>query len=327
MAVRFPLRIAGTGSVEPGRAVSTAEVAAAVTPRRDGAEVAARTGIASRRVANRDDTHAELAARALTQALEAAALPASALERIVFVTSGGGDMLFPANANVVARHLGLKGTCDCFDLNNACMGFLTALDLAARCIATGSGPIGIAVAELATFATMPADPRPYLVFGDGVAAAVVTPPHGDEGIRGVYLWNDGVAFGNVLLRNAVKTRRIETIQFTASNAEMGREAAEAVQRSARAVLDQAGMTLADVAWILPHQPTGALFEVFVATLGVPRERVVAVVHESGSIGAASIPLSLDRLFRTRTVRPGDHVLMIGVGGGLSSGAVLYRVGA
>jgi len=212
-------------------------------------------------------------------------------------------------------------------LNNACMGFLTALDLAARSIVTGSGPIGIAVAELATFGTTPAEPRPYLVFGDGVAAAVVTPARADEGILGVHLWNDGVAFGNVRLDNSAKSRRLETIQFTASNAEMGREAFEAVERSATAVLDQAGMTLADVAWVLPHQPTGALFETFVAGLGVPRERVINVVRESGSIGAASIPLSLDRLFRTRAVRPGDHVLMIGVGGGLSSGAVLYRVAA
>ncbi len=325
--MRFPVRIAGTASVDAGRAVSTAEVAAAVTPRRDAGKIAALTGIASRRFSDPLDSAAGLGAQALARALAAADLPATALDRLIFVSSGGGDLLFPASANLVAAALGLRGSCDCFDLNNACMGFLTAFDLAARSLATGSGPIGIAVVEMASRVITPADPRPYLVFGDGVAAAVLTPGRDGEGVLGAHLWNDGVAFGNVRLASPSHTGRLETIRFTASNAEMGREALEAIRRSASVVLEQAGMALADVEWVLPHQPTGALFDAFVEALGVDRARVIRVVHEVGSVGAASIPLSLDRLFRTRTVRAGDHVLMVGVGGGLSSGAVLHRVGA
>jgi 3-oxoacyl-(acyl-carrier-protein) synthase III len=321
---RFAVRIAGTGSVAPGRRVTTAEVAARVSPPRDAAEVEARTGIRTRYFAAPDDSPARLGADALRLALAASGVAAAQLERLVFVSSGGGDLSFPATANLVAANLGLRGSCDCFDVNNACMGFLTALDLAARSIATGSGPVGIAVADLPSRGTTPADPRPYLVFGDAAAAAVLTPASGDEGILGSALWNDGVSFGNVRLDNPTYTRRIETIRFTASNAQMGLEAIEAVQRSTEIVLAQAGARLADVRWVLPHQPNGALLDGIVAALAVAPERVLRTVDEVGSVGATSIALSLDRLARSGAVRTGDLLLMVGVGGGLSSGAVLYR---
>src|SRR6185369_14580856 len=162
----LPVRIAGTSSFAPGPTVTTAELVRRVSPPRDAAAVEARSGVATRSFAPRDVTHAELAAAALTEALAVAALPATALERIIFVCSFGGDMAVPATANHVAARLGLAGSCDCFDVNNACMGFLTAFDLAARSIATGSGPVGIAAVELISRFTTPDDPRPFLVLAD-----------------------------------------------------------------------------------------------------------------------------------------------------------------
>ncbi len=325
--LRFPLRIAGTSNVPAGLPVATAALVTRVTPARDPADVEARTGIASRRFAAPDTSSAELGSVALREALEVAGLPATALARIILVSSGAGDLVFPATANLVAAKLGLQGTCDCFDLSNACMGFLTALDVAARGIATGSGPVGIVVTELASHAIEPEDPRPYLVFGDGIAAVVVTPDDCGGGILGSWLRNDGIAFGNVRLANPIMTGRREMIRFTASNAQMGMEAIAAVRRATDEVLSQAGARLCEVDWVLPHQPNGSLLTAIVQELGVPEACVVRVVHETGSVGAASIPISLDRLLRTRPVRPGDLILMVGVGAGLSSGAILYRVGA
>jgi 3-oxoacyl-[acyl-carrier-protein] synthase-3 len=323
---QFAVRIAGTGSVAAGRRVPTSEVAARVTPPRDPAEVTAHTGIAWRRFAAPTDSPARLAAEALRQALEAAGLEAAALGRLLFVSSGGGDLAFPATANLVAAELGLAGTCDCFDVNNACMGFLTAIDLAARSIATGSGPVGIAVGELASRVTTPADPRPYLVFGDGVAAAVLTEARDGAGILASYLWNDGMTFGNVRLDNPLVSGRMDTMQFLASNARMGTEAVDAVTRSAARILERTKMTIDDVEWVLPHQPNGTLLDALIAALGAREERVVRIVHEVGSVGAAAIPVSLDRLVRSGRLSAGDRVLMVGVGGGLSAGAVLYRAG-
>ena len=320
------IRIAGTCAVPAGPAVSTAELVTRVTPPRDAADVEARTGIRSRRFAAPDASSADLGALALQGALSAADLPASALARIILVASGSEDLVFPATANLVAARLGLRGTCDCFDLSNACMGFLSALDVAARSIATGSGPVGIAVTELASHVIGPEDPRPYLVFGDGVAAAVVTGDGRGGGILGSWLRNDGVAFGNVRLANPIMTGQREMIRFTASHAQMGAEAIDAVRRATDEVLRQAGLTLSDVHWVLPHQPNGSLLAAIMQALDLQAERVVPVVHETGSVGAASIPISLDRLLRTRPVAPGDRILMVGVGAGLASGAILYQVG-
>jgi 3-oxoacyl-(acyl-carrier-protein) synthase III len=320
----LPVRIAGTGVIEPGRAVSTAEVAAHVTPARNPAAIERKTGIVSRRFSHPEESPAELGRQALAAALAAAEMDARELERIILVASGCGDIAIPATANLIARGFGLNGTCDCFDLNNACMGFLTALDIAARGIATGGGPVGIAVVELASRGITPADPRPYLVFGDGVAAAVVAPACSGEGILASWLRNDAVAFGNVRLSNAAITRQREFIRFTASNDQMGTEAIKALQRATDEVLSRAGLTIGDVEWVLPHQPNGALLGAITRALGVADEKVVRVVEDVGSVGAASIPISLDRLLRERDVRPGDRILMVGVGAGLSFGATLYR---
>jgi 3-oxoacyl-(acyl-carrier-protein) synthase III len=324
MPVMLSARIAGTGTALPSLKVSTEELVRRVSGSFATDTVISKTGIASRYFCSPDDSPSELGARALTQALSAAQLSATDLEQIILVASGCGQLLIPASANLVARELGLSGTCACFDLNNACMGFLTAFDVAARLVVTGSGPVGIAVVETGSPLITPDDPRPYLVFGDAATAAVVIRATSDEGILSSWLRNDGVAFGNVKLDNAALTGRRETVQFTASNNEMGTQAVEIVRRGTAQVLARAGLRLEEVEWVLPHQPNGTLLEAIVRSLGVVEEKLVRVVDEFGSVGAASIPLSLDRLFRTRDVRPGDRILMVGVGAGISMGAILYR---
>jgi 3-oxoacyl-[acyl-carrier-protein] synthase III len=165
------------------------------------------------------------------------------------------------------------------------------------------------------------------VFGDGVAAAVLAPAQNGEGILGSWLRNDGVQLGNVRLANPLGTRQRETIRFVAPSLKMLEEALAAVRTGTDAVLAQAGLTLDEVDWVLPHQPNGAMLDVLVDALGVDKDRVVPVAQDVGSVGAASIPISLDRLLRTRHVRPRDRILMVGVGAGISFGAVLYQVGS
>jgi 3-oxoacyl-(acyl-carrier-protein) synthase III len=323
----IPVRIAGTGSLAPGPARSTAEIAAQLTPRRDPVRLQALTGIASRHFADEGEMPSALGARVLRDALDMAGMEPQALARIIMVSSGGGEVILPPTANLIAARLGLAGTCDCFDLNNGCMGFLTAFDIAARGIATGGGPVGIAVVELSSRVITPTDPRPYVVFGDGVAGAVLRSSHGEEGVLGVWLRNDGVQLGNVRLLNPLGTGKPETIRFTAPNVRMLEEALDAVRTGTQAVLAEACLTLDDVQWVLPHQPNGVILDALIAALGVDADRVIPVAHEVGSVGSASIPMSLDRLLRTRDVHPGDRILMVGVGAGISFGAILYQVGA
>jgi 3-oxoacyl-(acyl-carrier-protein) synthase III len=323
--VRLSVRIAATASVEAGPAVSTAELVKRLTPAPDAAEIEARTGIATRHFAGTERTAAELSARALGAALDTAGLPATALRRLIFVSSVGGDVLIPATASLVGAALGLRGTCDCFDLNNACMGFLTAFDLAARSIATGLGPVGIVVGELPSRYIHPGDPRPFLVVGDAVSAAVLDRGRPGEGILASALGNDGPAGGDVTLAQPGLTGRAETVRFAATNERMREHAIAAVRRSMDAVLGEAGVALDEIEWFVLHQPNGVLFEAMIDALGLDPERTVRIAHEVGSVGAASLPLGLDRLLRTRPVGRGDRILFLGVGAGLSFGTMLYRV--
>jgi 3-oxoacyl-[acyl-carrier-protein] synthase III len=154
----------------------------------------------------------------------------------------------------------------------------------------------------------------------------VTEGENGEGILGSELRNQPGNAGGVMLAHPGHTGVRETIRFTKPNARMLDLAIELVRDRTEAVLAEAGLGLADVEWILPHQPNGAMLDAFVRALGIDAERVVPVVHEVGSVGAASIPISLDRLMSSGRVRSGDHILMIGVGAGLSSGATLLRAG-
>jgi 3-oxoacyl-[acyl-carrier-protein] synthase-3 len=318
------MRVAGTASILPERPVTTAELVARVPGTWDAARIEARTGIAARHFVAPGTSAAALGARALRHALDVAGLPAEAVSRVIFVDSLAGDGLIPATANEVMGEVGIAGGCDCFDLNNACLGFLSALDVAARGVATGQDAVAIVVAELGSRFITPDDPRPFFVFGDAAAAVIVTGGRDGEGILGSVLRNEPGNAGGVVLAHPGHTGARETIRFTKPNARMLDLALDLLRDSTATVLAQAGLRLADVEWILPHQPNGAMLEAFVHALGVAAERVVPVVHETGSVGAASIPISLDRLMSSGRVRPGDRILMVGVGAGLSSGATLLR---
>ena len=260
-------------------------------------------------------------------ALASADTPAEQLVRLFQVNCTGGDTLLPATANALGDALGLRGSCDCIDLNNACVGFLSAFDLAARCVATGLYPVGIVVAELWSRHLDPSvDPRSYAVFGDAAAAVVLGPSEGGSGLRASWLRNDGRLRGSVTLAHAGLTKQPETVRFGASNKQITREATEAILRSARTALEQAELTMDEIDWVLPHQPNGRMFDLLIRELDIAPAKLLRVVGEIGSVGAASIPLSLDRLWRSGKVEPGQRLLMVGVGSGISYGAMIYQVG-
>lgn len=320
------VRILGTSTVLPGAARTTAEIAALLPEKRDPAEWERKTGIKTRHWAERGARVAPLAAEALRGALDAAGLTATALRRIILVHSGVADLTFPAQGNKVAAALGLKGSCDTFDLSNACMGFLSAFDLAARSVATGLGPVAVVSAEMLSRAIHPGDHRPYLVFGDAFSAVILGAARPGEGVIASAYGNDGSHPEDVFAENPTLTGKQEFIQFGKPSSEIFQIAYRAMTIGITAVLDRAGLSISDIEWVLPHQPNGTMLELIIAAFGLDPARMVRVVGDIGNVASASIPVSLDRLLRTRPVRPGDRILMAGVGAGISHGAVLYRVG-
>ena len=311
--------VLGTGSALPVRRVPTASLVAEAMPDRDAEEVEAH----NRRWVEAEEA-ADLGAAALGGALEAAGVPARALRRIVLVTSTSGDWLIPATANAVAARLGLEDHCGCLDVNNACTGFLTALDLGGRLVATGESPVGIVASEVFSPYVGPESPRSYVVMGDVAAAAVLGPGREGQGLLATDFGNDGTCLHAATLAQSGLTGRPERIQFGVSGRTMNEYAVRDTLRSAQAVLDATGVTRADVRWFLPHQPNGAMLDLFLDALGFSSDQTFRVVDEVGSVGAASVPVALDRLFRSGRLEPGDLVLLVAVGAGISRGAVLLR---
>jgi len=313
------MAILGTAGHLEGEARTTRELIRESSPGSDPEVLEAKLGIRERRWT--DTRPSLMAARALRAACEDAGLEPTALKRVIYTSSVGGDQLVPATSNRVMDELGLSDTCDAFDLNNACMGFMSGLDIAVRSVATGLGPVGVVACERISPFISPEDHRTYLVFGDAAAAAVVGA--GDGGMLGMHLSNKPIFPASVQLPmtgfNQVPVR------FASSNKDMTRIAVAALKRAADDVLGQAGMSMSDVEWVLPHQPNGRMLDRALEALGARPEQTVRVVDYIGSVASVAIPFSLARLFREREVKPGDRILMIGVGTGVACGAMLYQV--
>jgi 3-oxoacyl-(acyl-carrier-protein) synthase III len=320
----IPVRILGTSGVLPGRAVSTEELARKLG--RDPVKTEERTGIRTRYWVEPGTRMTDVGVKALRRALEAAKMAPTDLRRILFVTSTGGDATAPATASMISGVLGLTGSCDAFDINNACLGFLSAFDVAARSVATGLGPVGIVAVEFISRGLDPSQHRPYLVCGDAAAAAVLGPARPGEGVLGVALSNNGTLPADTFFGQSLLTGQLEKVQFIAARDDIFQIAMNAMSSATHAVLKQAGLTLKDIQWVLPHQPNGAMLDAIVNALGLDRFRLVPMVRDVGGVAAAAIPYSLDLLLRTREVRPGDRILMVGVGAGVAQGALLYQVG-
>jgi len=321
------VRIRGTGSALPDRVVTTDQVIAEAMPDRDAAAVRTALGIDTRRWLRPGETSADLATRAIQAALDDAGLPASALRRLIYVDSSGGDQVCPPTSNDVLLRLGVHNTCGCFDLNNACVGFVSGLDLAARLVGTGEGPVAVVASEtFRRYLHADLEPRTYVVFGEAAAAAILEPASDGAALLGADFGNDGRDRDAVTLPFSAHTRQREAVRFGLSARELTGRAVDNVVRTCSAVTEQAGVSIDDVDWVLLHQANGSIMDAFLKALDIPESRSIRVVRELGSLGAAGVAVALDRLLRTRPVKEGDLVLIASVGAGAARGAVLFRMG-
>ncbi|MDD9971744.1 MAG: ketoacyl-ACP synthase III [Myxococcales bacterium] len=316
----------GTGSLLPGRPVSSREVAKRAVPPLAPEFIEQRAGIVKRHWVEPGTRSAPLGAEVLRQALSSAGMDAKELRRILFVASTGGDWLIPATATRIVHELGLTGQCDALDINNGCVGFLSALDLASRSVATGCGPVAIVTVEIFSDMLMPDEPRCYAIFGDAAAAVVVGPGAGDDGLLGSRLGSDPTLGLTASMEHPRFSGRVHPLRFGISNRTMSEEAVGYLVRAAREALSEAELSVADIDWVLPHQPNGNMFDQIIAALEVPAERTVKLVGEIGSTGAASIPVALDRLVRTGQLHASSKLLLVSVGAGVSYGAVVVTAG-
>ncbi len=317
-------RITGTGSFLPPQRLSNLDMVDMLAKR--GVEtsddwIVERTGIRARYFAAADVTCSDLALPAARQALQAAGRRADEVDLIIVATSTP-DMVFPSAACLLQQKLGIAG-CAAFDVQAVCSGFVYALTVADAMLRTGSARCALVIGAEVFSRILDFDDRSTCVlFGDG-AGAVVLEASGEPGILASELHADGRHVGILCVPGTVSGGQVLGDPLLKMDGQaVFKLAVNVLDSVARAVLAKAGRTEADIDWLIPHQANIRIMLGTARKLKVPADKLIATVQEHGNTSAASIPLALDVAVRDGRVKRGDTVMLEGVGGGFTWGAVL-----
>ena len=317
-------RITGTGSHLPERRLSNADLVRLLAGR--GVEtsddwIVERTGIRARHFAADDQSTSDLATAAARHALEAAGRRPEDIDLLIVATSTP-DMVFPSTACIVQHKLGMAGGA-AFDVQAVCTGFVYALSVADTMIRGGLASRALVIgAEIFSRILDFNDRTTCVLFGDG-AGAVVLEASQTPGILAAELHADGRHTDILCVPGGVAGGKVVGHPFLRMDGQaVFRLAVGMIDAVSRAVLAKAGRTEEDIDWLVPHQANIRIMQSAARKLKVGNDRVVVTVDEHGNTSAASIPLALDVAVRQGRVRPGDTVLLQGVGGGFTWGAVL-----
>jgi 3-oxoacyl-[acyl-carrier-protein] synthase-3 len=320
-------RIVGTGSALPERLVTNAELCRELAGR--GIEtsdewIVARTGIRQRYLAPPEVSSSMLGAEAARKAIAAAGVPADSIDLIVLATSTP-DYVFPSAACLVQKSLGIAGGA-AFDVQAVCSGFVYGMAVADAMIRTGTAKRALVIgAEVFSRILDWNDRGTCVLFGDG-AGAVVLAADERPGILAARLHADGSQEGILRTAGNVSGGGVTGHPFLTMDGQAVFKLAVSVLDSvARETLAAAGLSVADVDWLIPHQANVRILQATGRKLGIPPERVVVTVDRHANTSAASVPLALDTALRDGRIEPGHRVLMEGVGGGFTWGAVLAQM--
>ncbi len=320
-------RITGTGSHLPPRRVTNKDLVAELA--RQGVEtsdewIVERTGIRARHFAAPDAGASDLAVPAAQAAMQAAGVQPADIDLIIVATSTP-DMVFPSTAAIVQHKLGISG-CPVFDVQAVCSGFVYALTVADALIANGTARRALVIgAEVFSRLLDFKDRTTCVLFGDG-AGAVVLEASDTPGILATDLHADGKHVDILCVPGHVSGGQILGDPLLKMDGQaVFKLAVGVLDKAARAVLAKAGLEASSIDWLIPHQANIRIMLSTAKKLHLPPEKVVVTVQDHGNTSAASIPLALDHGVRAGQVKPGQTVLLEGVGGGFTWGAVLLKM--
>ncbi len=314
-------RIVGTGSALPAHRVSNNELAERVDTSDEW--IVARTGIRFRHLASEGETTATLATEACRKALQAAGIDAGEIDLIVLATATP-DQTFPASATKVQAALGIND-CIAFDLAAVCSGFLYALSVADSMIISGAARTALVIGS-ETFSRILdwEDRTTCVLFGDGAGAVVLRGEHGEAGILASRLHADGRHNGLLYVDGGPSTTgTVGKVRMKGS--EVFRHAVTNLASVMGEVLAGAGLTTAEIDWVVPHQANARILDATARKLGLPPEKVIVTVDQHANTSAASVPLALDLAVRDGRIKPGDLVVLEAMGGGFTWGASVVRM--
>jgi 3-oxoacyl-[acyl-carrier-protein] synthase-3 len=317
-------RISGTGSSLPPQRLTNADMVdrlAAGGVETSDEWIVERTGIRARHFVADGVFASDLAAEACRKAMDAAGVDGSEIDLIIVATSTP-DMVFPSTAAILQHKLGISG-CPVFDLQAVCSGFIYGLTVADAMIRTGTAKKALVVgAEVFSRLLDFNDRTTCVLFGDG-AGAVVMEASDTPGILSTDIHADGKHAGILCVPGHVSGGEILGDPLLKMDGQaVFKLAVGVLEDTARAVLAKAGRNEADIDWLIPHQANIRIMQSTARKLKLSMDKVVVTVDQHGNTSAASIPLALDHAVRAGQVKKGDTLLLEGVGGGFTWGAVL-----
>lgn len=318
--------IIGIGSYRPERRLTNADLERMVDTSDEW--IVTRTGIRERRLAAADEATSDLAAAAGTAAIADARIEPSEVDLLV-VGTASPDMLFPSAAALAQVKMGLA--CPAMDVNAACTGFVYALSVGTAAIESGRArTVLVAGADTLTRYLDFQDRSTCVLFGDGGGAVVLRAAE-EPGVCGIVLGADGSgaemlkipAGGSATPCTPESLERRDQYIKMAGN-EVFKFAVRAIPRAAEEALQASGMAVGDVRWLIPHQANQRIIDTVADRLGVDHDRIFSNVAMLGNTSAASIPLAMDELYTGGGLMPGDVLVLVGFGAGLTWGAAVVR---
>lgn len=326
-----PLRILGTGISTPQQWLDSVDLDArlGLAP----GTVQARTGVA-RRGHEPVRNAAEISAEAALAALHASGIDANDIDAVI-CANASADQAMPCNAALLHRELGLARI-PAFDVNASCIGFLMGLDLVASLLHSGRyRRVLLTSCDLASRALDPADLDTFGLFGDGAAAAVLDMSDDDDGpallAARFETWSESAHACEIPgggsrfapMRYDGDYREIST--FRMDGKRLYRAAAEQFDRFVGELLDDAGLALADIDRVVPHQASQLGMQHIFKRIGVPRERVEDIFAAHGNQVSASLPTALHHALSSGRLARGDNALLIGTAAGVTLGGAVLRL--
>jgi 3-oxoacyl-[acyl-carrier-protein] synthase-3 len=293
-----------------------------------------RTGIQGRYHVADGESTSDMAIRAAEQCLERSGVAASEVDLIIVATVTP-DYPTPSTACIVQAHLGC--TAAAYDLNAACSGFMYGLITASQAVKTGCSRNALVIgAETLTMLMNPEDKKTFPLFGDGAGAVLISADGTSEesmasGILAYRLASEGV-LGNALKAPGGGSKKPFSQEVLDRNEQYlvmdGRTvfkwAVRLIPEIVNEMLEKANLTLSDIDLFIPHQANVRIIDAAVDELGIEQEKVFVNLDRYGNTSAASIPIAISEALAQGRIKPGDHVLMVGFGAGLTWGACLFR---
>ncbi len=314
--------IIATGSYLPARIVSNAELAQRVDTSDEW--IVARTGIQQRHLAAEHETTSDLAVHAAKAALQAAQLSPEKIDLLIVATTTP-EQIFPSTACIVQNKLGITNGAAAFDLQAVCSGFVYALSVADALMKNGTYRHALVIgAEIYSRIIDWNDRSTCVLFGDGAGAVVLT-QSATPGILSSHLHADGAYRDILQVPGQVRSGGIWGSPFLQMEGNaVFKFAVKVMAEAALEALTANHLPVSAIDWLIPHQANVRIMEATAKKLGLPLEKLITTVAQHANTSAASIPLALDEAVRAQRIRSGQHVMLLGVGGGFTWGSVLLK---